>query len=152
MRGLESPFRASQKTVGERLKNKKHRSGVLGETLSVPEPEDETTPEFEFDPAVRTAGRVAHFVQESVYDRAAQRHVPAQTRRLAENDVGEAFAQGEIDRRIGDVGALQIDYLRSEFLGEPQALRERDPIFRGAGSKESTTTRSFSFRQGNLTK
>jgi hypothetical protein len=77
MRGLESPFRASQKTVGDRLKNKKHRSGVLGETLSVPEPEDETTPE---------------------------------------------------------------------------ALRERDLIFRGAGSKESTTTRSLSFRQGNLTK
>src|SRR5262249_50333175 len=41
--------------------------------------------------------RVAHFVQEAVDDRASQQDVPARTRRLAENDMRDAFAPGEIN-------------------------------------------------------
>src|SRR5262245_9807985 len=74
--------------------------------------------------------RVAHFVQEAVDDRPAQQNVPTRTRRLAEDDVSDALAPGEIDQRVGDVGALQFYYFRAEFLGETQALRERDEILR----------------------
>src|SRR6266542_352619 len=74
--------------------------------------------------------RVARLIQEAVNDRAAKQDVPARTRRLAEDDVRDALAPGEINQRVGDVGALQLDHLGAEFLGETQALRERDVIFR----------------------
>src|SRR5262245_52554275 len=80
--------------------------------------------------------RVAHFVQEAVDDRAAQQNVPTRTRRLAEHHVSDALAPGEIDQRVGDVGALQFYYLRAEFLSETQALRERDVILRVDRSEE----------------
>src|SRR5262245_43805242 len=66
--------------------------------------------------------RVTRLIQEAVDNRAAQQNVPTRTRRLAENDVSDALAPGEIDQRVGDIGALQFDHLGAEFLGETQAL------------------------------
>src|SRR5262245_54986563 len=74
--------------------------------------------------------RVAHLVQETVDDRAAQQDVPARTRRLAEDDVSDALAPGEINQPVGDVGPLQFVNLRSELLGEAQALCKYDVILR----------------------
>src|SRR5262245_2303720 len=68
--------------------------------------------------------RVARLIQKAVDDRATKQDVQARTRRLAENDVRDALAPGEVDQRVGDVRAPQFYNLGAEFLGETQALRE----------------------------
>lgn len=59
--------------------------------------------------------RGAHFSQETIAHRAAQRNFPPRARRLAEDKVGDALAPRKFDQRLGHLAAFQLDDLCAPF-------------------------------------
>src|SRR3954463_40932 len=77
-------------------------------------------------------GRVAHFVQKTVDNRAVQKDVPTRARGLAEDNVRYPGATRELNERVGDTAlavCFETDDLRAEVFGKAYVLFERSVIF-----------------------